>query len=226
MLVCSTKVPAAVPSGLRFIETPSTPDSAEVYGKLFLTTPPPSLTVTVSLVLFRLSPPLEAASALLNPAGMAETPANTTTAFPGLRIVPAAKLWRTAVPSEMVQPPMFAAVPPMFTNSTNSPAVLLPGSLARISLMITWAGVPAAVIVNVPLLWSVAVDAVSLTRTLAALVLVVGRVQAKLPAEAAVLLVMMFQFVPPLRVYSIRTLETLADVQVMFSVLPPTSDSL
>jgi hypothetical protein len=42
MLVCSTNAPAAVPSGLRFIETPSVPDSADVYEKLFLTTPPPS----------------------------------------------------------------------------------------------------------------------------------------------------------------------------------------
>jgi hypothetical protein len=35
---------------------------------------------------------------------------------------------------------VLAAVPPTLTISTNSPAVLLPGSLARISLMITWAG--------------------------------------------------------------------------------------
>jgi hypothetical protein len=55
MLVCSANAPAAVPSGLRFIETPSVPDSADVYEKLFLTTPPPSLRVTVSLLLFRLS---------------------------------------------------------------------------------------------------------------------------------------------------------------------------
>src|SRR5262249_4540199 len=77
---------------------------------------------------------------LLKPVGIAEAPPNTAIALPGLSVVPAAKVWRTDVPSEMVQPPMFAAVPPTLTSSTNSPAVLLPGSLARISLMITWAG--------------------------------------------------------------------------------------
>src|SRR6266511_3449815 len=105
-----------------------------------------------------------------------------------------------------------------------SPAVLLPGSLARISLMITWAGAPPTVMVNVPSLWSVAVDVMSLTRTLAALVLVVGSVQAKLPVEARSV-VMTVQFAPPSRVYSIRTLATLNDVQVMFCTLPPGSDS-
>ncbi len=189
-----------------------------------MTAPAPSLTVTVSPLLFRLSPPVDAATALLKPAGMAEAPPNTTIALPGLSVVPAAKVWRTAVPSEMVQPPMFAAVPPTLTSSTNSPAVLLPGSLARISLMITWAGAPPTVMVNVPSLWSVAVDVMSLTRTLAALVLVVGSVQAKLPVEARSV-VMTVQFAPPSRVYSIRTLATLNDVQVMFCTLPPGSDS-
>ena len=98
--------------------------------------------MTVSPLLLRLSPPLEAGVALLKPAGMAEAPPKTTIALPGLSVVPAANVWRAAVPSEMVQPPMFAAVPPMLTSSTNSPAVSLPGSLARISLMITWAAPP------------------------------------------------------------------------------------
>ncbi len=112
--------------------------------------------------------------------------------------MPAAKVWRTLVASLIVQPPMEAAVPPTFTISTNSPLVSLPGSLARISLMITFAGVAVTVVmVNAASLTSVAVEPVSVTRTLAVVLAVLGTVQVKLPADAAVLLVMAVQMAPP-----------------------------
>src|SRR4051812_29298461 len=61
-------------------------------------------------------------------------------ALPAASVVPAAKVWRTEIEAETVQPAMLMGVPPTLTNSTNSPLTSEPGSLARISLRMTLAG--------------------------------------------------------------------------------------
>ena len=93
--VCRTNAPLALPSGLRFIETPSVPAREEEYVKLLFTTDEASRRRTVSPLLARLKLPVEAATAFASPPGMADALANTTTALPGARVVPAAKVWRT-----------------------------------------------------------------------------------------------------------------------------------
>src|SRR5262245_60202475 len=96
------------------------------------------------------------------PAGIADEPPYTEIAFPGCKDVPAANVWRTDVPSESVHPAMLIAVPPTLTISTASPAVLLPGSLARTSLRITCAG-PLLVVTETE--WVVVPDAEPLSVT-------------------------------------------------------------
>jgi hypothetical protein len=117
-LVCRTKLPV-LPSGLRFIETPSVPDSEEVYVNVSLVAELESRRVTLSPPLARLSPPEEAATALPRDPGIALAPPNTTMARPAPSCVPEGNEWRVLVASERVQPPMFAAVPPRLTSSMN-----------------------------------------------------------------------------------------------------------
>jgi hypothetical protein len=136
----------------------------------------PFFTATVALLLTRLRPPLEAVTAVGVPAGMPDAPPKTTMALPGARVVPDAKVCFTEEPTVIVHPAMLMDVPPTFTSSTNSPAVEEPGSLARISLMITFAGLEE-VMVKTALLVSVGVPFwASETRTRAWVVATVGTV--------------------------------------------------
>jgi hypothetical protein len=137
MEVCSAKVPVALPSGLRFMETPSVPESEDVYVKQPFATPPASFRHTVSLPLAKLRAPVEHATAFGRPGGIAEAPPNTTIALPAGSDVLAANVCRTPVESESVHPPIDADAPPTFTISINSLAVSLPGSFAQISLRMT-----------------------------------------------------------------------------------------
>src|SRR5215831_16302569 len=134
MVLCLTQTPVADPSGLRLIDTPSELARLDVYDIESITAAP-FLRTTLSPALARLSPPVDAATATI-PLGIADAPPNTEIALPGCNVVPAANVWRTDVASDSVHPPMF-------TISTASPAVLLPGSFASTSLMMTWAGPPA-----------------------------------------------------------------------------------
>src|SRR5262249_5147348 len=137
-------------------------------------------------------------------------------------VEPAGKVCRTLVESEMVQPERSAALPPEFTNSTNSPATSLPGSFARISLRNTAAGETGGEMVNAPSLGPEGpAPAASLTRTFALLVFAVGTVQDQVPAEADTLAAAVVQLEPS-SVYSIFTLASPEDVQVMAWLEPDT----
>src|SRR5512140_689366 len=92
-LECRTYWPLAVPSGERFIDTPSLEASALPYTTTWFE-PSVAPSTTVSPVLLRLRAPLDAAKALPSPAGIADAPPNTTSALPGARVVAAAKVWR------------------------------------------------------------------------------------------------------------------------------------
>src|SRR5262249_46469854 len=98
---------------------------------------------------------------------------------------------------------MLVAVPPMFTTSMNSPAVLFRGSLAEIAFRMSWAAEPV-VIVKTALLVSDVALAVSVTRTRAVVDALDGTAQAKVPAAALVLLVIVAQVPPVSREYSSR----------------------
>src|SRR4051812_41210633 len=168
------------------------------------------------------SVPVDAATALVRPPGMPVAAPKTTSAWPAPSDVPDAKVCRRLVLSEIVQPERSAALPPEFTTSTNSPAMSLPGSLARISLRNTAGGELAGVMVNAPLLVSVAPEVpVSLTRPRALVVDAEGPTQVKLPAEAVTLAAATLQLVPS-SVYSTFTLLSPEDVQVMAWLLPDT----
>src|SRR5262245_29007674 len=181
--------------------------------------------VTVSPPLLRLSAPVEAATALPRPAGIAEAPPKTTIALPAARGVPLANVCRTDEESDRVHPLRSAAAVPMFTISTNSPVVLLPGSLAQISFKMTLGVPPAAVMVNAASLESVAAEAVSVARIRAFAVATLGTVHAKLPAAADVLPTIVVNDAPPSTESSSRRLAMADEVQVMFFTLPATIDS-
>src|SRR5439155_26954746 len=63
--VCSTHEPEALPSGLRFMETPSVEESEDGYVKASTCAPLPFLRVTESPLLPSPSAPVEAATALV-----------------------------------------------------------------------------------------------------------------------------------------------------------------
>ena len=80
---------------------------------------------------------------------------------------------------------------------------------------------PAAVMVNVLSLVSLAVEAVSEIRTRHRPLLPAGTAHEKVPAEAAVLPVMIVQVPPSSSVYSSLTLATPEELQVMGWLVPP-----
>ncbi len=77
----STQLAVDEPSVARLADTPST-DRALVYLSVSSVVPAASFSVTVSPLLPRLSVPVDEATALVRPAGMAELPPKTAIACP------------------------------------------------------------------------------------------------------------------------------------------------
>src|SRR5262249_55439478 len=125
---CSTQDPAGEASGLRFMDTPSRLVSEVPYVTELVRVPAASRTETVAPELSRPSAPVDDGIAPGAPAGIPDAPANTSIACRGASVVPAANAWRMVLFTWIVHPDMSTGAPPTFTSSTNSPAVLEPGS--------------------------------------------------------------------------------------------------